>query len=190
MVTPQFAPTASLLPDGRVLIASGPNFNGEFPTLQLYDALTEIFSSLRGATSALYWHTATVFQNGQVLLAGGGDSMSGISFAGAAVYDPIDGTLNSIGNMTSARFLHASTLLPNGTVLITGGAVCCTGGGGGADLITTEFYDPFTRSFFVGERMTTGRSAHSSTLLADGRVLIAGGFDSLHTAELFSVLPE
>jgi hypothetical protein len=113
--------------------------------------------------------------------------MSGINFANAALYDSADGTLRSIDNMTSSRFMHAATLLPNGTVLITGGSACCYGGGGGGDFSSAEFYDLVTRTFYAASNMTSGRSAHSSTLLRDGRILIAGGFDSLKTAELFTL---
>jgi Galactose oxidase, central domain len=186
MNTAQFAPSATLLPNGTVLIASGPDFSGIFHTAQIYDAETETFTLVGRPMPALYWHTATPFPNGQVLLAGGGDSISGVPFAGAGLFDAVTATLSATGNMTVTRFAHAATLLRNGTVLITGGAACCRGGGGGGDLMSAEFYDPASGSFSAAANMTTARSAHTSTLLPDGRVLIAGGFDSLNTAELFS----
>jgi hypothetical protein len=190
MIIAQFAPTATLLPSGKVLIASGPDFNGVFGTVQLYDPETETFSSVGRPTPAFYWHTATAFPAGQVLLVGGGDSMLGTTFAGAALYDAITGTLTAIGNMSVGRLSHAATLLRNGMILITGGASCCRGGGGGGDLTSAEFFDPVTRSFSEAGNMTAGRAAHTSTLLGDGTVLIVGGFDSLNTAEVFTLPSE
>ena len=76
------------------------------------------------------------------------------------------GTFTATGNLTSSRTFPRATLLPNGQVLITGSGVLA---GDGAEL-----YDPSTGRFTA-----TGNTApwylHSSTLLADGRVLLAGG---------------
>jgi WD40 repeat protein len=124
---PQFAPTASLLPNGKVLIASGPDVDGIFRLFQIYDPDSQSFTSSRD-TAALYWHTATLFPNGNVLLAGGGDSLLWQSLPGAALYDAVTGNFQPLGNMTASRFLHTATLLHNGTVLIAGGDCCVRAG--------------------------------------------------------------
>jgi len=176
---PQFAPTANLLLNGKVLVASGPDVDGTFRLVQIYDPDSETFTSTRD-TAALYWHSATLFANGNVLLAGGGDSMLWRSLPGAALYDALTGNLQPTVNMTASRFLHTATLLRDGTVLIAGGECCVRG-----ELSSAEIYDPVTQSFTAIEDMTTQRSAHTATLLQDGSVLIAGGYPRTSSAELF-----
>src|SRR4029078_4021428 len=67
--------------------------------------------------AARYSHTATLLQNGKVLVAGGFNS----SFlATAELYDPATGTWTTTGNLNTARNLHTATLLPNGKVLVVG----------------------------------------------------------------------
>jgi hypothetical protein len=89
------------------------------------------------------------------------------------------GTFTATGNMTTGRVQHTSTLLLDGKVLIAGGQ----SGVNSIFYITSsaEIYDPATGTFAPTGNLTRARSAHSSTLLPDGRVLIAGGFGPLDT---------
>lgn len=94
------------------------------------------------------------------------------------------------GSMATARYFHTATRLVDGKVLITGGFAqngnnCCA-------LQSAEVYDPATGLFSpTAGDMTTGRSNHTATLLADGKVLIAGGyfldgtFGPLQSAEVY-----
>jgi hypothetical protein len=91
------------------------------------------------------------------------------------------GAFTRSGNMITARSQHIATLLPNGKVLIAGGAQSASLSGGDVILASAELYDPGTGTFRPAGDMTTGRTMHTSTLLADGRVLIAGGYG--HGAE-------
>ncbi len=94
--------------------------------------------------------------------------------------------------MTTARMQHTATLLPDGRVLIVGGDI---GGDNSYDgnpnpplLATAELYEPTTGSFSPTGSMTAARSSHTATLLADGRVLVAGGQGNeeiLASAEVF-----
>jgi hypothetical protein len=119
--------------------------------------------------TARYGHTATLLNNGMVLIAGG-ESASGY-LASAELYNPATGTFTATGSMNTARVLHTATLLNNGTVLIVGG-----GNSSNAYLASAELYNPATGTFtYTAESLNPGRYGHTATLLNDGTVLIAGG---------------
>jgi WD40 repeat protein len=176
---PMVSPTATLLPDGRVLFPA-PFFNS-----QLYDPRTGTFS-LTGPQTA-YESRATLLTSGKVLVTGGNDDPG--PAADAEVYDPSIGSFTRTGNMTAQRANHTSTLLPDGRVLITGGNSwsssdnvvfyysCC--------LASAELYDRRTGRFTSTGSMVWGRAGHTATLLESGKVLIAGGGGS-YTAELYN----
>ena len=71
------------------------------------------------AKNARQYHTATLLNNGLVLIAGGYGSTS--TLASAELYNPATGTFAPTGSMSTARSQHTATLLPNGMVLIAGG---------------------------------------------------------------------
>ena len=72
--------------------------------------------------TARYLHTATLLQNGQVLVAGG-TGVGFVSLASAELYDPGTRVWTATGSMATARSGHTATLLPNGQVLVVGGRV-------------------------------------------------------------------
>jgi hypothetical protein len=132
-------------------------------------------------------HTATLLISGDLLVTGGsiGDKTA---TATAELFHPDTGQFSATeGMMTDSRSLHTATLLQNGSVLITGG-IDNTGfsNGTGNCLATAELYDPGTKIFAATSSMTGMRCQHSSTLLLDGTVLLAGGLPSIFTPGIVS----
>lgn len=91
------------------------------------------------------------------------------------------------GSMATARALHGSVTLPNGLVLIAGGSPSFSNRA--VDFTSAELYNPATRSFTAAGSMNVGRSAFSMTVLQNGLVVVAGGFNgtsAVASAELFN----
>ena len=177
--------TATLLANGKVLIAGGadqdPTGTG-LASAELYDPSTGTFTQTGSMAVGRFLHTATLLQNGKVLIVGGALTSTSDPVATAEVYDPATGTFTMTGAMATAREQHTATLLADGRVLIVGGA---TSAGAGDPTATAEVYDPSTGSFSVTGSMAAARTYHTATLLPSGKVLVAGGGDENSTAEVY-----
>ena len=176
MSTARMGQTATLLPNGKVLIAGGLTSSSAVnpvATAELYDPMTGTFADTGGMTTSRAGHAATLLQNGMVLIAGGLTAGPNPSKT-AEIYDPATGSFLATGAMAIGRVTHTATLLPNGTVLVVGG---------GSSI--SEIYDGSTGSFSPAALAEFDRSGHSATLLQNGSVLVIGGFASPSTAELF-----
>ncbi len=112
--------------------------------------------------------TVTKLADGRILMTEGCGTA-------AALYDPATGTSSPTGSLTATRAGGKATLLADGRVLFTGGYNCARAGEDGI-WASAEIYDPSTGTFSATGSMKTGREFHTATLLADGRVLIAGGY--------------
>lgn len=212
MGTERAAHTATLLQNGRVLIAGGFNGTEVLATAELFDPVTGTFTATGTMTSVRFSHTATLLASGKVLITGGSNSLTALSFhssqpagllangkalvtdgsissfdlATAELFDPSTGTFTATGTMSELRTEHTATLLSNGKVLVAGGT---------ADNVA-ELFDPATGTFSstTGQLVVGGRWGCTATLLQDGTVLIAGGRDDedvfdafpLNDAELFN----
>lgn len=192
MIDARFNHTATLLNDGKVLIAGGREKQGTvLNTAELYDPATGQFTSTGQLSARRVGHTATLLPDGKVLIAGGSDSEFFYgALSSAELYDPRTGTFSPTGEMSVKRLAHKATLLTNGKVLITGGQ-----GEGWANHDLAEIYDPDKGTFTFAARMTEKRADHAATRLADGRVLITGGSDARYgpiqvsaTAEIYDPL--
>lgn len=181
--------TATLLNNGQVLIAGGSTTGAtsapaNVVVAQLYDPATGMFTPTGSLQVPRSFHTATLLQDGRVLLTGGLDN-TGALIASAELYDPATGTFSLTSTpMSTARFDHSATLLADGTVLIAGGSASTFQN-------TAELFNPLSGTFTtLISRMSTGRSAHTATLLSDGTVLLAGGSNGtiLNSAELYNPL--
>jgi hypothetical protein len=184
--------TATLLPNGTVLLAGGfvnsvwdyAGISTSDDGASLYDSATGVFSGTGNMTANRGDHTATLLANGKVLIAGGADQdPTGTGLASAELYDPSTGTFTQTASMAVGRFLQTATLLQNGKVLIVGGVLTSAS----EPVATAEVYDPATGIFTMTGAMATAREQHTATLLADGRVLIVGGTTSTGTTATVEV---
>src|SRR6202030_328882 len=165
--------TATLLPNGKVLLAGGFDSSGDALTsAELYDPGSGTWTATGSLSTARYHHTATLLPNGKVLVAGGqGTSTNAI--ASAELYDPASGTWTVTGSLNTARARHSATLLPNGKVLVAGGNDISSNA-----LASAELYDSTSGSWTFTGSLNSARYVHTATLLPNGKVLVAGGVDN------------
>ncbi|HJW23081.1 MAG TPA: kelch repeat-containing protein, partial [Candidatus Limnocylindrales bacterium] len=143
MAAPRGWQTATLLTDGRVLVAGGEQARTDLARAEIYNPKTGTFSPTGSMTVGRVYHAATLLSDGRVLVVGGGSDYSGDKFlASAELYDPHTGTWTATGSMADQRNLLTVTLLDNGRVLVAGGF-----GGHGGPLASAELYDPKTDTF-------------------------------------------
>ena len=160
MMTARANHTATLLPNGKVLIAGGmtayiPRIRwGSCTNLaQLYDPATDTFSSAGAMAQAHCGHNAVLLPNGKVLIVGGSD---------AELYDSATNSWSSAGTM-NASHAGSAVLLNNGKVLLAGATT------------PAELYDPSAGAFTVTGSPTYLYGYNTAALLANGKVLMAGG---------------
>jgi hypothetical protein len=176
-----------LLASGKVLIAGGLDGWG-LASAELYDPATGSFSPTGSMSTARVGQTATLLASGKVLITGGSDGTVNSNLrASAELYDPSSGSFSPTGSMSSARVGQTATLLASGKVLIAGGDGFVAGSF--TLLASAELYDPATGTFSPTGSMSSTRDGHTATLLASGKVLIAGGTcgadATLASAELY-----
>ncbi len=184
------AVSSSSLGPTATLITAGPHadevlLSGTVPArpleTALYNPATNTLSIGPSMNRTREGASATLLRNGQLLVAGGGESLQG-SLQQSELYDPVTDKFVPTGNMIYGRELHSAMLLPNGKVLIAGGVAVPVAKERAAGLLfpvraSTELFDPATKTFAPGPPMNTGRVGAFAILRPDGKVLIAGGAD-------------
>jgi WD40 repeat protein len=171
MLEPRSGHTATLLPNGKVLIAGGMRRNQDFyKSAELYNPATGKFQAAGEMNERRVSPIAVLLGSGNVLIAGGWIGHGCTD--SAEIYDPATGKFSNIaGKMTTVRGDARGTLLRDGDVLVTGGADHDSPGG----IASAELFHPATMTFVSVGPMHFARVAHTATLLSDGRVLIVGG---------------
>lgn len=182
LLTPRSGAVVVTLADGRVLIAGGDS--ARVTTAEVFDPATGRSVSTGPLVSAdsLALNSAAVLRDGRVLLVGDARPFDSPFFAVAQVFDPTTLQFQPTGAQVTPRAGGVLALLADGRVLLTGGTPP-------NDLNTTlasaEVFDPETNTFSVTGAMGTARWGHAAVSLADGRVLVMGGLDSLSSAEVY-----
>ena len=161
---------------GELLVEGGDVTNGKISTAvtnaELFDPSTKTWTATAPLDTARDFFTATLLQNGDVLVGGGYDA-SNNSLASAEIYDPGTGTWSQAHSMNISRGYHTATLLKDGRVLVVGGDT----GASWAPTATAEIYDPAKDAWTLTARPPSGaHAAGVAALIPDGRVLVAGGY--------------
>ena len=162
--------TATLLPDGKVLVIGGPG-RVLYHQAELYDPDTGTWSFTGALAQPIAFQTATLLQDGEVLIAGGVLGSGDVSHV-AVLYDVANGLWNQTDNLAHRRYLHTATLLADGTVLVAGGF---NYNPEYHTLRNAELYDPLSATWSTTRSMHDARNTHTATLLPSGKVLVAGG---------------
>jgi len=178
-----------VLPNGKVLLIGGVSNVSNLATAELYDPATGTFTPTGSMSQPRGLPAVVLLADGRVLVSGGFNTQ--IASNTAEIYDPATGLFTPTGNMNQGRGRHQMTLLTNGKVLVTGGRDAQQNF---FALASAEIFDPFAKgagAFTPIGNMTSPRFKHTATLLSNGTVLIAGGFNggntsaSVATAEIF-----
>jgi uncharacterized protein YjdB len=232
MTIDRYEHTMTLLNNGKVLIAGGETCSSAtsctaLNTAELYDPVAGTFTATGNLNAARFNASAVALSSGQVLIAGGFD---GTNYPAAAeLFNPATGAFTTTGSLNTPRANATATLLNDGEVMIAGGSTCSSPGcptattelfyssyfyyptyptgnmtvprfgetatmltngqiflAGGYDACSTnctsdataEVFDPLAFTFTSSQALSTGRSGHTATLLADGSVLIVGGINN------------
>lgn len=169
MVAPRAGHTATLLADGRVLFTGGYTSQGVTASAEIYDSATGAFTPTGQMAIKRHKHAAVRLEDGHVVIVGGSDKRDYEGrYASMELYDPAKGVFTATVLMGAARYKidGAVTLLMDGGALIAG------------DGARAEVFDPAARTMRpVAGLIDAARFFATATLLADGRVLIAGGYD-------------
>lgn len=189
--------TATALPDGGVIVAGGTRTDSPWSlasTWEMYEPASGTWRVVREVVTPRVEHTATLLADGRVLLAGGATAdasrppmiapASPAPIADAEIIDPATGTSTPVAPMALPRRGATAVRLADGKVLVAGGFA-----GDGKPLSSAELFDPAQGTWSATGPLHDARAQASLVLLQDGRALVAGGTDGtapIASAEIYA----
>ena len=201
LTVPRATHSATVLPDGRVLVAGGVNgaernkseaagqpgrtdqppwhqrdigASASVADVECYDAPENAWALVSPLIEARSGHCAVCLNNGQVMILAGSGRQGTLN--SVELYNPTDDQWTAASPMGVPRFSHTATLLNNGHVMVCAGNNLYQGAGQILDSV--EIYDPVGDSWTVAPSISIARMNHSATLLASGEVLVLGGYSA------------
>jgi galactose oxidase-like protein/Kelch motif protein len=168
MRTAREAHAAAVVRGGRVLVSGGAADRRVLASAEIFDPRAGRFVPARPMTLPRYKHAAVALRGGWVLVVGGSNDRDFRGrYRSAELYDPRRARFVRVGQMSQARFK-----IPDAVVRLSSGKVFVAGGGPAGEL-----YEPGRRRFRPVAGTGATLSFATATVLRDGRVLVAGGYD-------------
>ncbi|WP_426340396.1 kelch repeat-containing protein [Pseudoduganella sp. S-14] len=187
-VTGQFTPAAPMLTarrehasvtlqDGRILVAGGMTPAGAYTnTAEIYDPATGQWTAAGNMNSMRFRTIARLLPDGRVMVMG----KDGYSTGGYAdIFNPATGTFSKTGNFVENSGWHGLVVLADGRVMKVGGEASTAPAPYAPYSTRAEIWDPATNLWSATGPMSIGRSTIEPVLLADGKVLVAGGRNTM-----------
>jgi len=174
---------ATPMADGRVLITGGYSTTRRktLDSAEIYDPRTGRFTGVAARMGYVrFGHTGVLLPNGRVLIVGGKVLMGNLDVLPAELFDPATGRFTETGSLSVSRDRCSAWVLPDGKrVLVAGGSAH---EGGTVPARRSEIYDISAGKFNAGPELVRDRMAHTTTMLAGGRVLLTSGWSTSENA--------
>jgi len=171
-----------LLADGRFILTGGKSIDkkgvliSSIKECEIYDPKTGKWIEVAPMHEERVNHTATLLNDGNVLVVGGGKEDGPYSKT-VELYDPRRDVWFQLDPISVGRALHTATKLMDGRILIVGGRGKKT---------STEIYDPRNKTWMNSGETEHPRAEHSAIRMLDGNILITGGIGHLVQIELYN----
>lgn len=188
--------TATLLANGTVLVAGG--LTGGYPSsatssAEIYNPANNTWTATQAMLVARFGAVARRLPNGDVLVAGGDTGSAGdaSNTSSAELYEPATGSWAATSSLPYPTAFAQVATLQNGDILVNGGVSdYYTAAGSGPATGATKTYDPATGAWSLSTSSGAGRYDATAVVLANGKVLLAGGRSSasapLSSAEVYN----
>ena len=185
MLQPRAYPMVVRLADGSVLVAGGSHNGQPLDTAERYNPSNGTWVAAGRLNLPRTQGSLVLLQDGRALATGGGieGSPGWSSTASVELFDPTKGVWTIGPPMSEPRARHTATLLPGGDVLVTGGATTFHGNVGSVTA-SAQIFSPRTNTWRPAAPMSIPRYVHQAALLANGRVLVAGGWSATSNSDV------